>query len=300
MKKEFIVFVSTALILSLSACSSDKNDKAVEVETETVVEQIVDEANDETGDESVSFEEANILEFELISRDNVSYDEIICEFKVKNNGNEDVDYLTVDFGYTDENGNEICKDGRFDDCQIKKDKTALIKSYSELNGASKDDVANVNITSYEYRIADQHYTVNLQAKEVECWTNNYDPYVDFEEANILEFTLEDKGINTIENYELGVQIKNKGSVPVKKCSYYIAYYDEEANRLSKDSRFSDSFIEPEHFVSSRSFSDSDFSNLIRTYEVYQYDYRLQEADENGFNYYEVDLQTKTAKGYLYE
>lgn len=296
MNKRLILFTCGLVWMSFvfSGCSS--NEKSSDLKTKNKVEKSMD-TKDIEENKDLSFEEANIFSNELINRDDDSFTEIIADFKIVNNGSENIDYFSGNFVYYDENGNQICKDGRYHDCQIKPGKAAYVTTYSSLNGRDKADIANIELTSYQYTIGDKQYSVNLQTKEINQINLNYDlANIDFEKANILNFSINAIGLNIINAYEVDVKINNDGQVPIKYCSYRMEYYNSDGDSLTSDGRYSDSVLNPGNYSQSQSFCDEKFSSQVSSAEVYSYEYDLVDVDENGFNHYEVNLQTKTAIG----
>lgn len=295
-----IIVFSGSIIMLLSSCgtkkavSSDGSTESNELFQVTQVESKVDNADEK----EISYEEANILKFDLLKRDDESYDEIIATFKITNNGTKTIEFLSMDFNYTDSAGNEICKDGRVHNIQLKDGKNAVVKTYSNLSGRQKSDVANINATSYLYADDKNWYEVNLQTHSVNQWPLTEENNVDIMQANIIEFTTTDKGENSSGAREVEVQIFNNGDIPLALVSYDIAYFDEEMNFLDRDGRVCDSVINVGNYAISRSYGTSlDESRAINNFGIYQYFYKLTEVDENGFNQYEVNLQSGTATGY---
>ena len=296
-----IIVFSGSIIMLLSSCGTKKavsSDGSAESSNELFQVTQVESKVDNADEKEISYEEANILQFDLLKRDDESYDEIIAIFKVNNNSDKNIPYVSLDFNFTDANGNEICTDGRFHDCQVQAGKSFLIKSYSSLSGRDKAEIASINITSYKYSDGNNWYEVNLQTQSVDQWKKYDESNVEFEKVNILEFTLTDKGNNNIGSREVEVQIKNNGTIPVKYVSYRMAYFDENMNYLENDGRYSDSLINVGNYAISHSYGTSlDESRAINNFGIYQYFYKLTEVDENGFNQYEVNLQSGTATGY---
>lgn len=296
------MMLTAILIVGITGCSSKmdttQEENVAETDNNSFVVATV-ESSATVEEKELSFEEANIFSFEMIKRDDESYDEIIAIFKVNNNSDKNIPYVSLDFNFTDANGNEICTDGRFHDCQVQAGKSFLIKSYSNLSGRDKAEIASINITSYKYSDENNWYEVNLQTQSVDQWKKDDESNVEFEKANILEFTLTDKGNNNIGSREVEVQIKNNGTIPVKYVSYRMAYFDENMNYLENDGRYSDSLINVGNFVLSKSYGKS-ISEIysIGAFGIYSYQYELDEVDENGFNKYKVNLQTNIAEGQL--
>lgn len=297
MGKEKLLFASCVMGVSLLFSGCNNTQKTSEGQTvSSKGAQTVKEENAKENNE-LSFEDVNVVGNELIKRDNDSYEEIIANFRITNNGTEDIDYFSADFAYFDENGNEICKDGRFHDCQIKSGRSALITSYSRLDGQDKSVIDKIELISYKYRIGNKHCSVNLQTKEFsEQEYSSETSNVDYDSVNILEFNNQPAGVDSLGSYKVDVQIHNNGQIPVKYCSYRMVYLDADGNNIDIDGRFSDTLLSPGNYNQSKSFCDDEQSANVSDCLVFSYNYDLTENDSNGFNHYEINVQTKTAVG----
>ena len=304
MKKIAIILVSCIMGIGilLTGCSGkQQNSKNEEVEKEENTTQVAENdlftQDDNEDKEELSFEDVNIIENELINRDDDSYTEIISDFRITNKGENNIDYFSADFAYFDGGGKQICTDGRYHDCQIESGKSAIVTTYSRLDGKDKSLISDIELISYVYRIGDKEYSVNLQTKEVSKSDSYYaTSNVDFDSANVLQFNINLVGVNLINSFEADVQIQNNGQNPIKYCSYRMEYYDAEGNSLSGDGRYSDTLLNPGNYNQSKSFCDEKQSGNVADCSVYSYDYDLVDVDANGFNHYEINTQTKTAIG----
>lgn len=117
--KLMTLFFTCTLAFSLAGCSvGQEASKDGQANNEDAF-QIV-----ESNKEEISFDDANILEFKMDSRDDESYDEIIATYSVENISVEPIYYFSADFSYKDASGNILCGDGRFNDFGIPADKKA--------------------------------------------------------------------------------------------------------------------------------------------------------------------------------
>ena len=103
--------------------------------------------NSENTVEENNFEKLDVISIKEENSDRDSYEDIITTFKITNNGDIPIKYVSLDFAYYDKSGNCICTDGRYNDTVINPGKSALIKTYSE---GTKDTISDVKFTSYEY------------------------------------------------------------------------------------------------------------------------------------------------------
>lgn len=305
MKKKILVLCIIICVFVVTACGSGETQGDLQNNEKDSQDDSAFQLNEgpaPTQDQKeLTFDEANVLSFELLNRDDESFKEIIATFNVKNESDNPVDYCSINFIYLDKDGNEICKDGRFTDFQIKSGKKSIVKSYSHLNDGDKSNISNIDVASYSYTVGDKSYDVNLQLEEVNSWDNSNESSVDFDSVNIVKFTPNGKGINSIGAYEVEVQIENIGQIPIAKVTYKMGYFDSEENLLSQDGRFSDSVLNPGNFVMSNSYNtDKNTSVQTTAFGIYQYDYTLADVDNNGFNHYEINLMTNKASGSMVE
>ena len=253
--------------------------------------------------EEITFDQANILKFNLQQRDDKSYEEIIATFMVKNDSADDITNFSADFSYNDSEGNSICDDSRVVDFGIQPKKSSCVVSYSSLEGVKKKDIDQIEVSAYTYTIDDVTYEVDLSNKDVTTYTteNDSETKVDFDGYNILSFDYKDMGKVTDSLYKVIVKAKNNGDRAVSYISIDMAYFDKDGNLIYTDGRFNDKSIKPGKFVSTNSFSDGDyFDASVKSFGVYKYEYRLSEEDKNGFNCYEVNMRTGEAVGSLIE
>lgn len=303
MKKYFLVLLCLCLsIVMFSGCASQtaptKEKETVEKEEESSEAFTLSDAT-ANKENKISFEEANILEYKLETRDDAySDDSIEVVFVITNTGEKPVDYLSTDYLYVDSEGNEICEDGRYLDCQIAPGKTAIQKTYGDLDDRDKSEVKNIEVTSYEYIVDGKEYEVNLQTEKVQVYNLDDENNVDFDEVNILSFELTDKGADSSGDYEVEVRTTNNSDMQVSYMSFDMGYFDENSNYLGHDGRYNDNVINPGKSVVNSSFYFGNDDYPTAKYGVYAYEYKLTEPDKNGFNSYEINLQTKTAEGSL--
>ena len=147
------------------------------------------------------------------------------------------------------------------------------------------------MTGYDYIISDIRYSVDLQLEDFDYYTVSSDEDADFDSVNILEFTLEDKGKTSSDSYQIEVDIENNGEIDVTYVSFRMAYFDDDENYLTSDSRYTDNVISPGNYATLNSYGSTDYT--IGMYGIFEYSYELAEDDENGYNYYEINLQTQT-------
>lgn len=304
MKKLISIFLSFLMILT-SACS-DTTSKTENVDDSSSKPsstfQTTESSNSDTHDsqkssnsvETITFEDANILSFELTNRDDESYSEIISTFKVTNNSKNKIDYFSADFSYYDASGNQICDDGRFHDCQIDSEKSALMVSYSDLDDHEKSEIDSIVVTSYNYIIGSTSYTVDTQLGTVKTREHTIDNDANFDIVNIIAFELEGKGLNSIGSYEVECHATNSGSNVVTYISFRMAYFDEDGNFLDSDGRFNDDVVNAGKFVTMKSYGSRNGSD-VKSFGIYSYSYKLAEDDENGYNSYDINLQTHEVK-----
>ena len=264
----------------------------------TATTDATEEATSETQTVDVAFKDANVLSFELVNTDNESYEESILTYKVTNNGSKAIDsFSNISFSYLDKDGNEICTDGRYQPCQVQPGKFAYVRSYSDLGeNYSKDDISNVEITKYSYVINKVEYSVDLQTETVESYVDDYTEYMDFDKANIISFECNGKGLDSIDCYEVDVNVTNNGSADADEVSYYLVYSNDNGDCLCNDGRFLENVLSAGKSANGTSFCDEEFSKDVSAFDIYSYEYKSLDSNSE-YDSIVVNLQTKTAIGY---
>lgn len=304
MKKRLAVLgACVAMSVFLAGCSSGSNDVQSQEEAKASNGEVTQptgsfETVNAQGSKQYSFEEANVLSFELNNRDDTQSNTVEAMFSITSNAVYDVNRVSVKFAYTDEAGNVIYDDGRTSEFGVPAGKSSYITSYAQVDEAfSKSDISNVEVVSYGYQAGDTIFEVDLKNGKSNNWKTNSQECVDFDSANVVSFEYDDKGKTSNESYEVGVRALNEGDRQVSDIIIRVAYFDSEGNYLGSGDCMSENTIDPGNFANIKSFFvDSGLSNSVASFGVYSYNYKLIEDDENGFNYYEVNLKTNEAIG----
>lgn len=283
MKKILILLLSVLMIFTFAACGSEPEEPAT-----TEVEMLE------------TFEEAHCLTAEMTNRNDDS-DDIYATFVIKNEGKYTINDCSLDFSCYDADGNELNTGYDYLNYALEPGKTAVIDLNIYFDSGDPAAVDSVELVAYEYYINNVAYEVDLKAETMDPWDWGNENAVDFDAANILSFEIVEEGAGSWDFYDVVLQITNNSDAKVNEAYFDIAYLDENMNFLDESSGYTESVIEPGKFVTSDTSSwNEDVTELIKSVAVYEYTYDLVEPDANGYNHYEVDLQSKTAYGYLYE
>ena len=295
--KKLIIIVAAIVCLGIIAAIALLGGNGASQEN-TAATDAPEETTSETQTVDVAFKDANVLSFELVNTDNESYEESILTYKVTNNGSKAIDnFSNISFSYLDKDGNEICTDGRYQPCQVQPGKFAYVRSYSDLGeNYSKDDISNVEITKYSYVINKVEYSVDLQTETVESYVDDYTEYVDFDKANIISFECNGKGLDSIDCYEVDVNVTNNGSADADEVSYYLVYSNDNGDCLCNDGRFLENVLSAGKSANGTSFCDEEFSKDVSAFDIYSYEYKSLDSNSE-YDSIVVNLQTKTAIGY---
>ena len=141
-----------------------------EVSLNIATKEVERSENSENTVEENNFEKLDVISIQEENSDRDSYEDIITTFKITNNGDIPIKYVSLDFAYYDKSGNCICTDARYNDTVINPGKSALVKTYSEGN---KDTISEVKVTNYEYKLTKENslgmkeVNLNIETKEVE-------------------------------------------------------------------------------------------------------------------------------------
>ena len=286
---------------STEALETDSNDASQE--SDVTVE---DEQTDNSVEVSVSdYAEANVLSIEYIGVAEYSSSYIIWNYKVTNSGTDPIDYIDITFGFFDSDGNQLDTTYSINNSQLQSGKWAIMTVYYFAD--EDDDLPDAPTpTNYTYFISDMWYEVRLQTEFYECYVMDPDDnIVDFETADILEFTGSEIEIDSFEYYDVDIQIENVGEQEVVEVVYSVVFYDADGNQIdTNEGTTIDTVIEPGKYIIENVFG-SVFESVaddyeIDSYAVFEYSYMLAETDEYGNNYYSVDLQSEEAYGYYEE
>lgn len=288
--------------LALGGCGTSPSEQSAEQPTE---EQQAEESSFQTvdatagPDEDVTFETANVLTFENVARDDESMDDASTfTFNVSNPTENDIDSFSVDFVYRDAEGNSLCSDSRINDFGIAPETYTVMKTYSWLDeGQTKDQISEVQVTSYDYQMDGIVYEVDLSTQDFRTYNYNAPNSVDFDAANIVSFEYEDLGNNSSGFRQVAVRALNNGGTLISEVSIDMAYFNAEGSLIATDGRFNDDTMNPGNYVSLNSFMmEEEYSSDVASFGIYAYDYKLAEDDANGNNYYTVNLKTGEATG----
>ena len=249
------------------------------------------------------FEEANILtleEVDLFNDDSLGDKQKVAAYRITNTGKEDVWYFDVNYQFLDKDGNQLCEDGRYHQGRLSPGKNTLMYAFTE-EDVDVDEISTVNVKSYSYRIGPNNYDIDLQVKSVDVYEEDQEWYsnVDFDEADILNLELKDKGLDSEGDYQTQIVVTNEGSDSLKEVNVDMEYYDKDGNPVDTDGRYSDSVLGPQKSVTIDSFCIEYYLNDPKEVDSYAstgYQYYLTKKDSRGYNKYTVNLLTKTAYG----
>lgn len=111
----------------------------------------------------------NILSFEVTSVDSTSSKTFTKHtYKITNNGDSAIEYVSIKVGYYDSDENCIDTDGRYKDVVIEPGKFVMVDSFGG-DETTKANIASSKVISYEYYLVDPNANGNNRI-EVNCET----------------------------------------------------------------------------------------------------------------------------------
>lgn len=178
--KKVVMFMSMlSLLLTISGCGANEDINSKIESLEQRVSKLEDNGaitakatqtpnntKKSTGENS---SDLNVLSFELENSDpNATKSSVKHTYKVINNGDAPIEYVSIKIAYYDNNGNCINTDSRFKDVVIEPQKFVTIDSYGGEEN-TKANIVSSKVTSYYYYLVNPNANGNNKI-EVNCET----------------------------------------------------------------------------------------------------------------------------------
>ena len=244
----------------------------------------------------VSFDDANVLRFELVSRENSCTDEVEAYFNVHNTSQLDITRFDFEVAYRDAGGNTLCTDSRFCDYGVTPGHWTRVNTFSSIRDVFElDEVDAIEVMSYSYRVGNSEIVVDLENMSAEVRVESDEEDLEFESVDVLKFGIKKAELNCINSYEVDLLARNVGSIPITRIDISVAFFDGSENALCTDSRFFSVRVAPNTFVRIQTFSDREIGDRVTSCCVYAYEYELASEDERGNSSYKVDLRRQAAR-----
>lgn len=175
MKKTISILLLALSLITICSCQSNGTpvQNTSQAQGDSITNVSVEPAETPTTTESpYTFEKYNILNYALQKTDKTTHSkEIISTYLITNSGTVAVTKYSFSFAYYDASGTMLCKDGRFNDVMLEPSKSALMKTYSNVDG-EKDKVNEIKVVSYNYYTAEpdengnNYFEINLETQKV--------------------------------------------------------------------------------------------------------------------------------------
>ena len=281
---------------NVKKASDEKDSKKNKSEVTALADKVEPKVEEKSLD-GLNFDEYNVLTSTVESRDDESYDEIIARIKIKNNGKKNIDNILLKMSFVDGSGKEVCTGTGTYDYTIDANKEAIITVYSDLNGASKSNVKNIVMLDYYYCEDANTYHVVCNEKKIEGYTSGENlGNVDFDKANVLKVATE-KGKVEYDMYIVPVKFTNNSKIDFEEVGVDLALLNKDGVIIDEGLGSSDGKLNAGKSVTIEGMGDEDsVAKDIASANVCCYYYKLKEKDSNGYNYYIINLQRKTAVG----
>lgn len=176
MKKIITLLLSTSFLLATAGCGSNDIETRLEslekrvsiLEGNKTSTQSTTNTSKQESSDNQNNAKLNVLSFELESTDTSSDSFVIHQYKVNNNGDSPIEYISIDIAYYDSNGNCIDTDGRFKDVLLEPGKFVTVKSYGG-DETTKNNIASSKVISYYYYLVEPNENGNNKIS-VDCET----------------------------------------------------------------------------------------------------------------------------------
>lgn len=293
MKKLLYVLLMAVLIMGLGACGGT-TDSADTIGADTAEPELTEE---ELIEEEPVEGHFTVEEYMRGNKDN----RMCAIYKITNECGFDIYNLHGDVDFTYGDRDEISEGAlHYTGCLSDGQTAYLTADTWDL------DPETVNTINFPYLIffdGKRDFVYDIEADKTTAGDGNYelDTSGDFDTANSLNFSLTEKGVNSEGELVYIAEITNNTGGTVESVDYYIDGLDGENVIVNiGGGYFGDEFGSGKTVSSEAYFrEDIDGAGLrdrISNVKVSHYMYYLTEDDENGNNYYEVDVLSGTAWG----
>lgn len=303
MKKRWLcVTLSIILLSSLVSCSADLPVNLGEAElTEGIVETEnvaatgeTSQNNEQTAEEQILFKEFDLLKIER-EANSIENGFVQADFVIQNKS----DRLTISnfvFEYLVDNGSGTPLDETFytDDDGLfalgPRQKAEL--KLMEYIGAQINEDMRIYIVSYSYDLNENHYVVDIPTQTMSVIDKNNRSNVTYEDKHILHFESDNE-----EAKSLNILV-NTGELDIKTLDISVAVYDENSvlQRI-KTITVVAAGEKPVGIHDRKSFGVEPIFTEKNGYIIpVRYAYSTGSADNQGYNFYEINLITGESLG----
>ena len=180
--------------------------------------------------------------------------------------------------------------------------TVAILCSCSLNGNSEIESLKKEVETLKQQIGELQSgnnstksTSSPASKSTTAPKSNQDAKID---DLIFELSEEDRTSHG-EEVIMSYKVTNNTEKIISYYSVSIAYYDVSGTMLNMDSRFNDAVLKPGMSAITKSYSNVNGDKAsVATSKIISYYYITTEADENGNNKFEVNIETgKTKSSY---
>ena len=222
-------------------------------------------------------------------------------YKVTNECGFDIYNLHGDVNFMYGDSDEVYEGGLHYTGCLSDGQTAYLTSNAW--SVDPETINTFKLTNLYFFDGNRDYVYNTETGRTTAGDGNYelDTSGDFDTANALTFSLTEKGVNSEGELVYIAEITNNTSGTVESIDYYIDGLDGEGVIVNVGGGYAGDEFGPGKTVSSEAYfrENIDGAGLIdkiREVKVSHYMYYLTEDDENGNNFYEVDVLSGTAWG----
>lgn len=233
------------------------------------------------------------------------YNEFVVTYKVTNQSEKDIWDLFGDIVFLDKNEKELRRDYVSYRGLLAPGKSVYLTANTY--GVRPEKIAYAKVAYYKISVGQSDYAVDLSTGKTDKGPSDYEYYnnADFDEADRLDFTINNRGVDEYKYYNVDVKANNSGTEAVGKVTYYIDFLDKEGDIIGSGTGYIRNEISPSKTLMSEAVwyeqTEGDGSTeRIDAAVINRYEYSLSSDDEAGNNYYSVDLVNRIAYGTHYD
>ncbi|MBQ6438928.1 MAG: hypothetical protein IJJ06_02160 [Mogibacterium sp.] len=288
MKRIIYMLLIVVLAVGLNACGRPTDD---------AVTTGVDTEEPEMTEEEPVEGHFTVEEYMRGNKDN----EMRAIYKITNKCGFDIYNLHGDVDFTYGDRDEISEGAlHYTGCLSDGQTAYLTASTWDLDPETVNTIKLSNLICFDGK---RDFVYEIETDKTTAGDGNYelDTSGDFDTANSLTFSLTERGVNSDGELVYIAEITNNTGGTVESVDYYIDGFDGEGVIVNVGGGFAGDEFGSGKTVSSEAYfrEDIDGAGLrdkISNVKVSHYMYYLTEDDENGNNYYEVDVLSGTAWG----
>ena len=287
-----VYFAFVALCIAVSGCGADGAKRSDEKKESSFV------AVESDGTEEAStFKDADVLEIDLMERDDSDEDWIRGSMKVTNTSKSDAHSIQMKILYKDADGNIVDESHSQSYFGVPAGKSAYLPfDLLLMDGQTHEQVKTIEVASYDYATDDFIYEVDVAEKHMESHARHAGSKKAFKKQNLLTFDYKELGTESDGQHVIEIKAVNNGEAPLIQVEATIALFDADGNVLGTGFTGAVEPVAPGGNTIMITRAEIPSGSEVASYGVFAYTTKTTRPDGNGFNYYKINLIEETAEG----